>query len=87
MVESSPFGLYFDILQTFERLGVAYVVIGAFAGMSYGVTRLTVDVDIVVDLNEAHIRALASTYPPPRFYADPHQMRDSIRLGIPFNII
>jgi hypothetical protein len=87
MVEPSPFGLYFDILQTFERLGVPYVIIGAFAGQAYGVTRLTVDVDIVVDLNEEHIQALASTFRPPRFYADPQQMRDSIRLGILFNII
>lgn len=87
MVERSSFGLYFDILQTFERLGVPYVIIGAFAGQAYGVTRLTVDVDIVVDLNEEHIQALASTYSPPRFYADPQQMRDSIRLGVLFNII
>ena len=87
MVEQSPFGLYFDILQTFERLGVPYVIIGAFAGQAYGVTRLSADVDIVVDLNEEHIRALGSAYPLPRFYADPQQLRDSIRLGIPFNII
>ncbi len=87
MAEPSPFGLYFAILQTLEQLGVPYVIIGAFAGMSYGVTRLTVDVDIVVELTEAHIRALASAFPSPRYYADPQQMRDSIRLGILFNII
>jgi hypothetical protein len=79
--------LYFDILQTLERLQAPYVVIGAFAGTFYGVTRVTLDVDIVVDLTEAHIQALAATYPPPRFYADPDQMRNSIRLGILFNII
>lgn len=87
MVDESPFGLYLDIVQTFERIDVPYVVIGAFAGMSYGVTRLTVDVDIVVDLNEAHIQSLVAGYPPPRYYADPNQMRDSIRLGMMFNII
>lgn len=87
MVDESPFGLYLDILRTFEQLDIPYVIIGAFAGMSYGVTRLTADVDIVVDLHENHIQALAAAYPPPRFYADPHQMRDSIRLGIMFNII
>ncbi|MBI5652030.1 MAG: hypothetical protein HZC40_16560 [Chloroflexi bacterium] len=87
MVDESPFDLYLDILQTFERLAISYVVIGAFAGMSYGVTRLTADVDIVIDLNETHIQALARAYPLPRFYADPEQMRNSIRLGIPFNII
>jgi hypothetical protein len=73
--------------NTFERLGVPYVFIGAFSGQAYGVTRLTVDVDIVVDLTKDHIRAMASTYPSPRFYADPQQMRDSIRLGIIFNVI
>lgn len=81
------FQLYFDILQTLERLDAPYVIIGAFAGSSYGITRVTLDVDIVVDLNEEHIHALVAAYPPPRFYADPDQMRDSIRAGILFNII
>jgi hypothetical protein len=40
-----------------------------------------------VDLSEQHIQALVAHYPPSRYYADPHQMRDSIRLGIMFNII
>jgi len=63
------------------------VVIGAFAGSTYGVTRTTGDVDIVVDLNSEQIEALAAAYPSPRYYADPYQMRDSIRMGILFNII
>jgi hypothetical protein len=83
----SPLELYFSVLQTLERLSVPYVIIGAFAGTSYGVTRVTLDVDIVVDLNETHIQALVAAYPSPRFYADADQMRDSIRLGILFNII
>jgi len=45
------------------------------------------DIDIVVDLKETHIQALAAAYPPPRYYADPEQMRSSIRMGISFNII
>lgn len=44
-------------------------------------------IDIVVELDEEHIEALAIAYPPPRYYADPVQMRDSIRQGIMFNII
>jgi hypothetical protein len=63
------------------------MIIGAFAGNVYGVTRTTYDIDIVVDLGEEHIRALVAAYPPPRYYADPLQMRDSIRIGIMFNII
>jgi hypothetical protein len=41
----------------------------------------------VVDLKETHIDALAAAYPPPRYYADPEQMRSSILMGISFNII
>lgn len=85
---SNPdFQLYFEVLQTLEQLQAPYVIIGAFAGTAYGITRVTLDVDIVVDLNEIHIQSLAAAFPPPRFYADPDQMRDSIRLGILFNII
>jgi hypothetical protein len=86
MVEPQ-FHLYFDVIHTLERIQAPYVIIGAFAGVAYGVTRATFDVDIVVDLSEPHIRALEAAYPPPRFYADAHQMRDSIRLGMLFNII
>ncbi len=81
------FQLYFEVLRTLEQIRAPYVIIGAFAGTAYGVTRVTLDVDIVVDLREPHIHALAAAFPPPRFYADPDQMRDSIRLGIMFNII
>lgn len=63
------------------------MIIGAFAATVYGITRVTYDIDIVVDLEEQHIQALADAYPPPRYYADPVQMRKSIRLGIMFNII
>ena len=75
------------IARALENAHLPYVVIGAFAGSTYGVTRTTGDVDIVVDLNNTHIDALAESYPSPRHYADPYQMRDSIRMGILFNII
>lgn len=83
----SEFDLYFSVLQTLEQLEIDYVIIGAFAGIAYGVTRATFDVDIVVDLKETQIDAFADAYPPPRFYADRMQMRDSIHWGILFNII
>lgn len=79
--------LFLDIVHTLERIGAPYMIIGGFAATMYGITRTTFDIDIVVDLNEAHIQALAAAYPPPRYYADPEQMRSSIRMGISFNII
>lgn len=86
--ENSPdLSLFLDILHTLERIGAPYMIIGGFAATMYGSTRTTYDIDIVVDLKEQHIQALAAAYPLPRYYADPEQMRNSIRLGIPFNII
>lgn len=79
--------LFLSVLHTLEGIGAPYVIIGAFAAVMYGATRATYDIDIVVDLREEHIQNLAKAYPSPRYYADPVQMRDSIRLGIMFNII
>ena len=79
--------LFVDILRTLETISAPYMIIGAFAGTVYGITRVTYDIDIAVELSESHIQALAAAYPPPRYYADPMQMRDSVRRGIMFNII
>lgn len=79
--------LFLDILHTLERIGAPYMIIGGFAATMYGITRTTYDIDIVVDLKELHIQALVAAYPAPRYYADPEQMRSSIRMGISFNII
>jgi hypothetical protein len=79
--------LFLDILKTLERLNAPYMIIGAFAGTVYGITRVTYDIDIVVDLSETHINALSVAYPLPRYYADPEMIRNSIEMGIMFNII
>ena len=42
--------LFLDVLQTLERIGAPYVVIGAFAATVYGVRRATYDIDIVVEM-------------------------------------
>ena len=80
-------GLFLDLLLTLESIEAPYMIIGAFAAAVYGTTRVTYDIDIVVKLEEQHISALTAAYPSPRYYADPVQMRDSIQMGILFNII
>jgi hypothetical protein len=79
--------LFADILRILEDIDAPYMIIGAFAATVYGVSRVTYDIDIVVDLDESHIRALAKAYPLPRYYADPVHMRNAIRRGMMFNII
>lgn len=79
--------LFLDILRQLEILEIPYVIIGGFAAALYGITRATYDIDILVDLNAAHIQALSEAYPLPRYYADPYQMRRAMDMGSLFNII
>jgi len=85
--ERPDFSLFLSILKTLEAIQAPYMIIGAFAGTVYGVTRVTYDIDIVVDLKSEHIRALCEAYPLPRYYADPVMIYNSIEMGIMFNII
>jgi hypothetical protein len=85
--EPPDLSLFLHILRTLEAIQAPYMMIGAFAATLYGITRTTYDIDIVVNLTEQHIQRLVAAYPPPRYYADPDQMRDSIQKGIMFNII
>ncbi len=85
--DNPDLSLFLDILHTLEALEIPYMIIGAFAGTVYGITRVTYDIDIVVDLDDARIDALVEAYPAPRYYADPYQMRSSVAMGIMFNII
>jgi hypothetical protein len=78
---------FLDILLKLESLEIPYTIIGGFAATMYGITRATFDIDIVVNLEEEHIQTLSEAYPPPRYYADPHQMRKAMQIGISFNII
>lgn len=83
----SEFRFYMDVLRALEEIGARYMVVGAYGASAYGLSRNTHDVDIIVDLESDSCDALAARFPAPRYYADPQQMRDSIRLGIMFNII
>ena len=83
----SLIGFYIEVVRALDEIDAPYMIVGAFGASTYGLARATYDVDIIVDLRAPHFNALAIRFPPPRFYADPQQMRDSTRLGIMFNLI
>ena len=83
----SILGFYLDVVRALDEIEAPYMLVGAFAATAFGLRRATFDVDIIVDLHEPHFDALAHRFPPPRYYADPEQMRSSTQMGIMFNII
>jgi hypothetical protein len=83
----STLGFYVEVVRALEEIEAPYMIVGAFAASAYGLTRSTHDIDILVDLRWQDCDALAARFPPPRYYADPEQMRNSMQSGIIFNII
>jgi hypothetical protein len=78
---------YVQIVRALDEIGASYMIIGAFGGYPFGITRVTFDIDILVDLREQDFDALSERFPLPRYYADPEMMRNSTQMGIMFNII
>jgi len=48
------------IVSALERNGVAYVVVGGWAAVTYGVDRATFDLDVVVEASDRNAKALAT---------------------------
>lgn len=78
---------YVQIVRALDEIGASYMIVGAFGGYPFGITRVTFDIDILVDLREQDFDALSERFPLPRYYADPEMMRNSTQMGIIFNII
>jgi len=75
------------VIEVMENLGIPYMVVGGFAAIFYGEPRLTIDVDIVVDMEPEHIKPLVAAFPVPDYYVSEEGIRDSLQRGYPFNVI
>jgi hypothetical protein len=70
-----------------ERLKIPYFVTGSMASMAFGESRLTNDIDIVVELREPQIKSLANAFHTPEYYADEEMIREAVQRRDQFNII
>ena len=75
------------VIGVLERLGIPYMVVGGFAAILYGEPRLTIDVDIVVDMRFEHVRPFVAAFPIPDYYVGEEGIRDSLLRRYPFNVI
>ncbi len=78
---------YIRVTKALDDIGAPYMIVGAFGGTIFGITRATNDVDIIVDLHDKDFEALSKKFPLPRYYADPEMIKNSVEMGIMFNII
>jgi hypothetical protein len=75
------------VIHVLERLDIPYMVVGGFAAILYGQPRLTIDVDVVVDMEPRHVDPFVAAFPIPDYYVSKEAVRDSLRRRYLFNVI
>jgi len=80
------------MIAVLERLDIAYMVVGGFAATFSGQPRLTIDVDIVVDMKLRHMKPFVAAFPIPDYYVSERGraedgIGDSLQRRYPFNVI
>lgn len=83
----SQIEFYIRVVRALDDIDAPYMIVGAFAGLSFGITRSTYDVDLIVDLKPHHADHLSANFPLPRYYADPDMIRNSMQQRVMFNLI
>jgi hypothetical protein len=74
------------VIDAFEALGISYHIGGSVASSAYGIARATLDVDIVADLREQHVRDLVGRLQG-QYYIDEERVREAVRHRSSFNAI
>lgn len=78
---------YIRVVKVLDEIGAPYMIVGAYGGSVFGIARSTNDIDMLVDLKEKDCYAISERFPLPRYYADPEMIKNSIEMGIMFNLI
>jgi len=68
MPEPNLFQIFTNPLN---RTGIRYMVTGAAASIIYGQPRLTLDIDLVIELKAGDAEKLLQAFPPEEFYCPP----------------
>lgn len=76
-----------QVVRTFERLGIPYLVTGSVASMAYGEPRLTNDIDLVAGIRAEQVADLLIAFPAETFYLSEEAVRMAIEQQTQFNII
>jgi hypothetical protein len=75
------------LISVLKESGVPYMLSGSLASAFYGIPRSTQDIDIVVQLDLARLRALLRSLPEEQYYVSEPAAVDALRRQGQFNII
>lgn len=76
-----------DLVRRIENRDLTYALVGSIAAMSYGEPRATLDVDVVVVLDNSGVDAMERLFPAPEFYLSVDAARAAVRSRSQFNVI
>ncbi len=74
------------VAETFDRLGITYLIGGSLASSLHGIPRATEDVDLVANIRQEHVPGLITALRE-TFYLDEAAMREAIEQRASFNLI
>lgn len=66
--------LFLIFIRPLNRLGVTYMVTGSTASMAYGIPRVTLDIDMVLELTATQAGLLSAAFPAEAFYCPPREV-------------
>ena len=75
------------LLLALERLKLPYAIVGSFASGVWGEPRMTLDIDVVVQLRREHAAAIVAAFPRGEFYVSRSAVDDAISRVGQFNVI
>ena len=82
----TPAEAFAQLLEILDRMEVPYLVVGSVASSIHGITRPTLDADIVADLKLEQVDEFVSLVKT-GFYADGQTIRAALACGRSFNLI
>lgn len=82
----TPAAAFRELLVTFDRLNIRYLVTGSVASSFYGSPRATRDIDLIAEVRLDHVAPLVSALGRD-FYVDTDMMHDAIAAERAFNVI
>ena len=82
----TPADAFKRLLEVLDRLEIPYLVVGSTASSLHGISRPTMDVDLIAHLRADQVEDFAGELKAD-FYADPEMMKEALARGRSFNLI